>query len=109
STGAAQVVLVGHSMGGLAIREYLRQFGDTNVAKIVTLATPHHGTIFAPLGSGANAKQMAVGSPFMSELGRALSPQLAAKFVCVATREDNLIVPRSSPLLTGSRHVVLDR
>jgi pimeloyl-ACP methyl ester carboxylesterase len=109
STGAAQVVLVGHSMGGLAIREYLRQFGDTNVAKIVTLATPHHGTIFAPLGSGANAKQMAVGSPFMSELGRALSPQLAAKFLCVATREDNLIVPRSSPLLTGSRHVVLDR
>jgi triacylglycerol lipase len=109
ATGAAQVVLVGHSMGGLAIREYLRQKGDTNVAKVITLATPHHGTLFAPLGTGANAKQMAVGSPFMQQLAQAMSPQLAAKFVCVATREDNLIVPRSSPLLPGARQVLLDR
>jgi hypothetical protein len=27
----------------------------------------------------------------------------------VATRDDNLIVPRSSPLLAGARHVLLDR
>jgi pimeloyl-ACP methyl ester carboxylesterase len=109
ATGATQVVLVGHSMGGLAIRAYLREFGDAAVSKVITFATPHHGTVFGPLGTGANAKQMAVASPFIKELAQASSPGLLAKFVCVATRDDNLIVPRSSPLLAGARHVLLDR
>ena len=109
ATGAPQVVLVGHSMGGLAIRAYLREFGDAAVAKIITLASPHQGTFFGRFGTGANAKQMAVGSPFMQRLAQAMSPTVAAKIVCVATRDDNLIVPRSSPLLPGARHVVLDR
>ncbi len=58
-TGAEKVILVGHSMGGLAIREYLqrREGGlpkwwidpsDTvnghKVAKVVTTGTPHLGT-----------------------------------------------------------------
>jgi pimeloyl-ACP methyl ester carboxylesterase len=109
ATGASQVVLVGHSMGGLALRVYLRKFGDAAVSKVITLATPHQGTVFGPLGIGANSKQMAVGSAFMQELARALTPALMAKFVCVATRDDNLVVPRSSPLLSGARQVVRDR
>ena len=109
TTGAAQVVLVGHSMGGLAIRAYLRKFGDAAIVKVITLATPHHGTIFGALGAGSNAKQMTVGSRYMRELGEAMSPALARKFVCVASRDDNLIVPRSSPLLPGARQVLLER
>jgi predicted alpha/beta hydrolase family esterase len=108
ATGAAQVVLVGHSMGGLAIRAYLRAHGDAAVAKVITLAAPHHGTVFGPIGAGANARQMGPGSPFMQGLAQALPPPLARKFVCLATRDDNLIVPRSSPLLPGARHVVLE-
>ncbi|HTT11990.1 MAG TPA: alpha/beta fold hydrolase [Burkholderiaceae bacterium] len=107
--GAAQVVLVGHSMGGLAIRAYLSRFGDAAVARVVTLATPHHGTVLALFGSGANAKQMRVGSVYLQQLAGALSPALAARFVCVATRDDNMIVPRSSPLLPGAQHVVVER
>ncbi|MEO6694609.1 MAG: pre-peptidase C-terminal domain-containing protein [Ignavibacteria bacterium] len=61
-SGADKVILVGHSMGGLAIREYLQrlnEFGkhswwvdsldETNghhVAKVVTYGTPHSGTNF---------------------------------------------------------------
>jgi triacylglycerol esterase/lipase EstA (alpha/beta hydrolase family) len=109
ATGAAQVTLVGHSMGGLAIRVYLRKFGAAAVRKAITLATPHYGTLFGPVGAGANAKSMAGKSAFMRDLEHGLSPALVAKFVCVATRDDNLIVPRSSPLLAGARHVLLDR
>jgi triacylglycerol esterase/lipase EstA (alpha/beta hydrolase family) len=109
ATGAAQVVLVGHSMGGLAIRAYLRAFGDAAIARIVTLATPHHGTVLAALGTGANAKQMRVGSSFTQELRAALTPAVLARLVCIATRDDNLIVPRSSPLLSGARQVLLEK
>ncbi len=55
---ADKVILVGHSMGGLAIREYLQRIengqrkwwvdpvGDTghHVAKVVTIGTPHLGS-----------------------------------------------------------------
>ncbi len=57
-TGSDKVILIGHSMGGLAIREYLqRKVGNTTrywwidrnsddghkVAKVVSLGTPHLG------------------------------------------------------------------
>ena len=50
ATRAEKVVLLGHSMGGLAIREYLQndenwQYdGKHHVAKIVTIGTPHGGS-----------------------------------------------------------------
>lgn len=58
-TGAEKVILIGHSMGGLAIREYLQRiengvhkwWADPNdtvtghkVARVVTIGTPHLGT-----------------------------------------------------------------
>jgi gliding motility-associated-like protein len=39
-----KVILVGHSMGGLAIREYLRNYYRNDVAKVVTIGTPHLGS-----------------------------------------------------------------
>ena len=44
--GAAsgKLVLVTHSMGGLAARAYLKRHGSARVAKLITLACPHHGT-----------------------------------------------------------------
>jgi hypothetical protein len=38
-----KVILVGHSMGGLAAREYIQTYSQNNVAKIVTIGTPHRG------------------------------------------------------------------
>lgn len=107
ASGATRAVLIGHSMGGLAARAYLQRHGDARVARVITLATPHHGTIFARLGIGAVTRQMARGSAFLADLAAGETPALRARFVCVATRDDNLIVPRSSPLLAGStRHVL---
>jgi triacylglycerol esterase/lipase EstA (alpha/beta hydrolase family) len=50
ATGADNVVLLGHSMGGLAIREYLQNSanwqsdGQHHVAKLITIGTPHKGS-----------------------------------------------------------------
>lgn len=56
ATGAPELILVGHSMGGLAAREYLQNpeywpVGDNGVAhhrvaKLVTSGTPHNGSNF---------------------------------------------------------------
>ncbi|MCB9266516.1 MAG: alpha/beta fold hydrolase [Lewinellaceae bacterium] len=49
-TGAEKVILVGHSMGGLASREYLQNpenwqaDGEHHVAKLLTIGTPNGGS-----------------------------------------------------------------
>ena len=105
-SGARRVILVGHSMGGLAAREYLRVHGGRRVERLITLATPHHGTVFARLGQGANARQMRRDSAFITRLGATPCP---VPVTCVATQHDNLVVPRSSPVLPGADVVWLDR
>ena len=107
ATGAARVVLVGHSMGGLAARVYLRKHGDAHVARVVTLASPHHGTIFGRLGHSRNARQMARGSRFIQQVA-AHDRGRWTRFTTVVTRDDNLVVPRSSPLLPGSKQIEID-
>ncbi len=55
ATGSEKVILVGHSMGGLSIREYLQRYENGNpkwweinighhVAKVITIGTPHYGS-----------------------------------------------------------------
>jgi predicted alpha/beta hydrolase family esterase len=108
ATGAARVTLVCHSMGGIAARAYLRRHGDSAIDKVITLASPHHGTIFGVLGHGANARQMARGSEYLTTLAGVETVELRRRFVCIATADDNLVVPRSSPLLPDAEQHVID-
>ncbi len=108
ASGADRVWLLAHSMGGLAVRCYLRRHGDAAVAGAITIGSPHHGTLFARCGHGRNAAQMRPGSDFLRALAASENEARRAKFVCIATRDDNMIVPRTSPLLAGARHHVLD-
>ena len=69
-TGRDKVILMGHSMGGLAAREYLQNTnlwlpdGNHHVAKLVTTGTPHGGsnasfsilnTVFANINNQSEA------------------------------------------------------
>lgn len=57
-TGKDKVILVGHSMGGLASREYLQNTanwqtdGSHHVAKLLTVGTPHGGSNASDIGLG---------------------------------------------------------
>lgn len=45
-TGAAQVVLIGHSQGGVVARYWMRTYGGyMKVRHMITLAVPNHGTL----------------------------------------------------------------
>lgn len=58
TTGKNKVILVGHSMGGLASREYLQNKslwqadGEHHIAKLVTTGTPHGGSNTTSYGMG---------------------------------------------------------
>ena len=48
SQSPEEIVLIGHSMGGLLIRGYLSDYpGDDRVYKAMTVGTPHTGTVLA--------------------------------------------------------------
>ena len=96
ATGAERVTLVCHSMGGLAARTYLRRHGHHAVQRVVTIDTPHHGTVFARFGRGGNARQMRNACEFVRALARDEEP---VEFVCFASQHDNLIVPRDNQVL----------
>ena len=54
-TGKEKVILMGHSMGGLAAREYLQNSShwfssDHRVAKLITSGTPHQGSDMTAVG-----------------------------------------------------------
>lgn len=69
-TGAARVDYVAHSMGGLAARYYIRHLeGASKIRRLVTIATPHHGTALAQVRLTRSARDMLPGGDFLLALG----------------------------------------
>ncbi|MCX7177403.1 MAG: alpha/beta fold hydrolase [Proteobacteria bacterium] len=103
-TGAARVVLVGHSMGGLVARAYLRRYGEERVARLITLGTPHQGSVLAQLGMGRNARQMEQGNAWLRELATAPLP---IPCVAVFSWQDNYVMPQRNAMLAGAENLAL--
>jgi triacylglycerol lipase len=108
ATGAAQVILIGHSMGGLVLRAYLRRYGRDKVARIVTLGSPHQGTRLAHLGLGRNARQMRMGSSWLAELARPGAVPLPPGSVSIFSFQDNYVFPQQAcSTLEGATNVAI--
>jgi len=76
ATGAPGVHLIGHSLGGLVVREAVQRRGVAAYTRAaVTIATPHAGTWVARFAPGPCARQMRPGSPFLTELGCAMNEE----------------------------------
>jgi pimeloyl-ACP methyl ester carboxylesterase len=57
ATGSSKVVILAHSMGGLAARSYIQMFADQDdVDRLITIGTPHGGT---PLASAISSSELA--------------------------------------------------
>ena len=110
ATGARQVTIVGHSMGGLVARAYLDEFGGGKVARVITLGTPHRGTWMARFGLTPNVRDMAPGSPWLTALREReakRSAQPYAGFTCVFTFHDNLVTPQTNATLPGASQIAV--
>jgi triacylglycerol esterase/lipase EstA (alpha/beta hydrolase family) len=101
-------LLVGHSMGGLAVRAWLRDHdADARVHGVVTIGTPHHGTWLGRFGFAPNAQQMRWQSPWLLQLVAAEPAQRYRRFTCFWGHCDNIVFPASTATLPGAdnRHL----
>jgi triacylglycerol esterase/lipase EstA (alpha/beta hydrolase family) len=105
ATGARQVVLVTHSMGGLTARAYLRDHGTARVARLVTIGAPHHGSVHAHLGAGLNARQMEPGSAWLEALARSEEGKRFPPFASIYSVHDNFVAPQASSVHPAARNV----
>jgi pimeloyl-ACP methyl ester carboxylesterase len=99
ATNAEQVHVVGHSLGGLVARYYVQRLGgDARVHTLVTLGTPHNGTMAAYLLPTALLCQLRPHSDIVAELA-APSPGCQTRFVAVWSELDGWIVPQRNARL----------
>ena len=111
ATGAPQVAIVAHSMGGLVARAWMRVHGSGRVARLITLGTPHHGTGLASFGLGANAAQMRrskeTACDWLCELGQGEDAARRALITTIFSHHDNIVSPQTSSVLEGARNIAL--
>lgn len=105
-TGAREIDIVAHSMGGLAVRVALE---DTIVAsavrRVVFLGTPQRGTWVAYLAWGDGGKEMEPDSEFLNELNRGNPLPESVSALTVRTPLDTRVVPGGSATLPGALDV----
>jgi len=101
-TGVQQLDVVAHSMGGLAVRFYLRQ-GHTRqaVRRTVFLGTPHRGTAVAFLAWGSGGREMILGSDFLAKLNDGPPVPEGVEALSIRTPVDLRVIPASSAILFG--------
>lgn len=107
-TGQAPL-LVGHSMGGLAIRSWLvSQTEDTALRyEAITIGSPHHGTLLAGLARSPAAMDMRPGSDFLRELMTRETEARRRRLSCYWSVCDNIVFPASTATLADARNIAL--
>ena len=104
ATGMAPMV-IGHSMGGLATRAWLRACGgDARVHHVITLGTPHGGTWLGRYSQATNGQQMRLGGDWVRQLQADEPPARASLFTCWYSNCDNIVFPAGTAALPGAAH-----
>lgn len=95
-TGRKDIFLIGHSMGGVVITEYIVNIAkDVIIKGAATLGSPLHGTKNTCIAPGRCAREMAYQSAFLREQQEKLSKS-DVPFLHISSSADLLIQPTSS-------------
>lgn len=126
ATGAGDVDIVSHSIGGVIARYYLKFLGGAaRVHHLVALAPPNHGTTEQGvarlaeqvpdgrdlLSSGVSPayQEVLVGSPLLARLNCGSETEPDVRYTVIATEYDDVVTPYTSCWLKGDnvRNVLL--
>jgi triacylglycerol esterase/lipase EstA (alpha/beta hydrolase family) len=106
ATGAAQVDLVGHSMGGVVGRYYVSLAGgDGIVNNLVTIGSPHSGTDVSAFGLGHVTRELVLGSALVTRLSVTQLP--ARTRITVVWSRGDAVVPSSRQRAFPGAEVIL--
>lgn len=100
-TGAEELDIIAHSMGGLATRWYLSTRPQPPVRKAIFLGSPHRGTLAAHLAWGDGRDEMMPDSPFLDTLNTRAPAPGGVEALTIRTAVDTHIVPGESATLPG--------
>lgn len=107
-TGASKVDIVGHSMGTLSARYYLKNLSGTSyVDHFVSVAGVNHGTSVASLCGWlyTSCKEMETGSSFLTALNSGDETPGSVSYAAYWSDCDAAIDPDSSAELSGATNV----
>ncbi|TKJ24512.1 alpha/beta fold hydrolase [Blastococcus sp. CCUG 61487] len=95
-TGHDRVHVVGHSLGGLIARYYVqRNGGDRRVDHLVTLGSPHGGSLLAHALPTPLVRQLRPGSPVLEELAEPVD-RCDTQITAIYSDLDQLVLPTSA-------------
>lgn len=112
TSGRSQVHLVGHNLGGIAIRYYVQVLGGASrVDTAITIGAPHAGQRRAHMELGPSARRLVQGSSLVRLLEHSTAP-CNVRWIAFHSVNDQLVSPRSSAVLThpmlNASNVALD-
>ncbi len=105
-SSSRSLTLVGHSMGGLVCRWYAGSghCDPQRLKRLITIGTPHRGTMLWSLGIGPAARDMRPGSLFLSRLSSCRNLQNTCQCFSIASDFDELIIPNEHAVFPGAEH-----
>jgi triacylglycerol esterase/lipase EstA (alpha/beta hydrolase family) len=109
-TAATSVDVVGYSAGGVVARIWVADLGGASLARrVVTLASPNHGTDLAAFVSGLGStacptacQQLATDSDLLRGLNSGDETPAGPLWVAIWTEDDKTVVPPQSGVLDGA-------
>lgn len=108
ATGAGEVDVIGHSMGGVVARYYVTLAGgDGAVRHLVTLGSPHAGTDLSGMGVGHPTRELVLGSKLCTRLAAAPPPR-RTQMTVIWSRSDALVPGGRQPAIPGAEIVLYD-
>ncbi|MBX7065663.1 MAG: alpha/beta fold hydrolase [Parachlamydiales bacterium] len=108
-TGRNDLVLIGHSMGGLVSSLYAAALAPRNtVTDVITIGSPLNGTPVARIGLGPNAREMQPDSSLLKEMREAMSRRKDIRFFHLATKSDQLVIPGASAVIPENSNFIYE-
>ncbi len=118
-TGRPKVIIVAHSMGGIVARRYMQIFGSGDVAKLITIGTPHQGlqgsvTSYCNLvGEQRECNDLNSDSVFMNKLTHGGLPSIPVTTIIgigceMEGEQGDGVVTESAGQLIGAKKIVVN-
>lgn len=104
-TGASSVVVVAHSMGGLVALAYCRRYGDEKIRRLISLATPYHGSVHASCFPGVCLTELRPESRWLRQLYHREFP--LPPISSIWSWHDSMVAPQTSCKLEGAQNISL--